>query len=206
MDDVSRAVQAWYRAAYWGPQNKDLGWADYILVDDGAMLAGQRVLNLGCYWPEDELYLGPRAAHWTAIDFTPEVVDAARGLIAWPPTIEFREGDMRALAFPDESFDVVLDFSTGDHLAWRDYRKAVREAHRVLVPRGRFVVVFANRAAMSIYVTSWAHGQRDRWECGYTRADSLEEMRALLAEEGFVIEREANTHLPRSGFLARRTD
>jgi SAM-dependent methyltransferase len=213
---VSRDVSRWYaHQEPWRPQGKNIGWADYILIDNGALLESKDVLNLGCWYPEDEARFAP-CCRWTAIDVVPEVIARAQAMVALdrstsdppPPGVAdatFRLGDMRALDFAAASFDLVLDFSSGDHLTGPDYRQAVREVHRVLRPGGLFVCVFTNRLVMADFYESWPAGTTEEWgRFGYSRGDSPDEMRALLAAGGFVVDREANTHLPRSGFLARR--
>jgi len=53
-------------------------------------------------------------------------------------------GDMRALPFPDASFDAALSVAAIDHLSGDDARKALREAARVLKPQGQFLLEVMN--------------------------------------------------------------
>ena len=62
--------------------------------------------------------------------------------------ITLRRGDALALEEPDATYDVVLEVSVFHHLVGTDHqstianiRQAVDEAHRVLEPGGRFVVM-----------------------------------------------------------------
>ncbi len=55
------------------------------------------------------------------------------------PDMAIKLGDIRNLPFEDASFELVLDFSTIDHIP--DYKKALDEYHRVLAPRGILSVV-----------------------------------------------------------------
>jgi len=74
-----------------------------------------------------------RGADVVGLDFSAAMVAEAR---RQHPTIDFREGDAEELPFPDNSFNaVVMNFGLL-HLARPE--RAVREAHRVLFPRGRF--------------------------------------------------------------------
>lgn len=73
--------------------------------------------------------------------------------VSEPPTtlaahISLRRGDALALAEPDGRYDLVLESSVFHHLVGRDVdstianiRQAVNEAHRVLEPGGRLVVM-----------------------------------------------------------------
>jgi SAM-dependent methyltransferase len=53
-------------------------------------------------------------------------------------------GDMRALPFPDASFDAALSVAAIDHLGGDDARKALGEAARVLKPKGQFLLEVMN--------------------------------------------------------------
>ncbi|HEY1921394.1 MAG TPA: class I SAM-dependent methyltransferase [Tepidisphaeraceae bacterium] len=70
-------------------------------------------------------------------------VDASPGMIAKAksanPNVEFLEADAQSLPFPDDSFDIV----TARHMLYHvpDIPLALREAHRVLRPGGRFLAV-----------------------------------------------------------------
>jgi SAM-dependent methyltransferase len=70
-------------------------------------------------------------------------VDASPGMIAQAKSansvIEFLQADAQSLPFPSESFDVV----TARHMLYHvpDIPRALREAHRVLRPGGRFLAV-----------------------------------------------------------------
>lgn len=202
MTDIEKAVQSWYGAAsVWGPQGKDAGWADYILIDQGTLLEGKDVLNLGCFYPEDEIKFAARARSWNAIDFTREVIEKCPPLA---PAAIFRVESMTELGWDAASFDVVLDFSSGDHLTREDFRRTLAEVRRVLRPGAAFVVVFTNTVRMVEY-DIWKPGQvEEHGRFGYSRGDTEEEMRAMLAQAGLEFVRSANAHLPRTGYLTRK--
>jgi len=67
-------------------------------------------------------------------------IDASQRLVAVArdrnPDSEIRVGDMKALPWEDESFDVVTSFRG----IWGTTPEAVDEVHRVLVPGGRFAM------------------------------------------------------------------
>lgn len=102
--------------------------------------AGARILEVGC---GRGVALPPLAGlcvprRLTGLDVDPAVLAAARqrlerrGIDA-----ELVHGDVRAMPFPDASFDLVVDFGTCWHVA--DAERALREIERVLAPGGRFV-------------------------------------------------------------------
>ena len=57
------------------------------------------------------------------------------------PAGDFRVGDMFALPFADDSFDVATSFNG----IWKGCEGALSEARRVLVPEGRFGMTFWGR-------------------------------------------------------------
>jgi ubiquinone/menaquinone biosynthesis C-methylase UbiE len=73
----------------------------------------------------------------TAIEYSPEMLKLARERAAASGVdVELRPGDAQELEFPDESFDTVVCCLALCTIP--DPARAVREAHRVLRPGGRF--------------------------------------------------------------------
>jgi SAM-dependent methyltransferase len=206
---VDRHVYAWYASpARWCAQGKQKEWADRVLCDHGVLFYGKDVLNLGCFYPEDEDAFAHLAHTWTAIDFVHEVIERCRAHRQWPSHVRFEVADMRELPYADQSFDVVTDFSSGDHLLREDWIKTIREAARVLRPQGRFLVCFANREAFIKLLgpQGWAVDTDQFGDYGYTRTDTFEGMVTMLEENGFkVIRRSHDNDLQlRAGMLAQK--
>jgi ubiquinone/menaquinone biosynthesis C-methylase UbiE len=71
-------------------------------------------------------------------------VDAAEGMIeqarakASDPRLTFERGTAERLPFPDRAFGLVISTTSFDH--WVDQRAGLAECHRVLAPRGLFVL------------------------------------------------------------------
>ena len=92
------------------------------------------------------------------------------------------EGSALALPFADDSFDVVWMQNVGMNIA--DKRKLYAEIYRVLKPQGRFAFqeMAAGKVATSYFPLPWASDPADNFLV------SVEEMRSLLNETGFITE------------------
>lgn len=86
------------------------------------------------------------------------------------------------LPFGDTAFDVVWMQNVGMNIA--DKRRLYAEIRRVLAPGGRYALqeMAAGDAATSYFPLPWASDQADSFLV------SVDEMRAMLAESGFVVE------------------
>jgi ubiquinone/menaquinone biosynthesis C-methylase UbiE len=71
-------------------------------------------------------------------------VDAAAGMVgqakakSGDPRLTFVQGVAERLPFDNESFDLVISTTSFDH--WADQRAGLAECHRVLAPRGGFLL------------------------------------------------------------------
>jgi ubiquinone/menaquinone biosynthesis C-methylase UbiE len=76
----------------------------------------------------------------TGVELSPKMLEIARKRAAeLGREVDLRLGDAQALQFPDQSFDTVV--CTFALCTIPDERRAVEEAHRVLHPGGRFVLI-----------------------------------------------------------------
>jgi len=99
-----------------------------------------RILEVGCGRGVGLVPLARIAtpSHLVGLDVDRELLEEARErLRRRAVAADLVHGDVRALPFPDATFDVVLDFGTCWHVA--EPERALREIARVLVPGGRFV-------------------------------------------------------------------
>lgn len=99
---------------------------------------GDRLLDVACGSGLAMELAALRGATVAGIDASPRLVAIARDR---SPEGDVRVGDMAALPWPDDSFDVVTSFRG----LWATTRPALAEARRVLCPGGR------------ISVTTWGH-------------------------------------------------
>jgi ArsR family transcriptional regulator len=99
--------------------------------------------------------LAPRAHSIVCIDASERVVDAARQRLKPFANVEVRHGDMHALDFPAECFDLVLLMHA---LTYSDRPASViDEAARVLRPGGRLLAATLGRHAHRAVVEPFEH-------------------------------------------------
>jgi ArsR family transcriptional regulator len=142
----------------------------------GMLLPPLRVADLGC----GEGYLTIETARWArtviAVDRSPEVLARAQALAARRDVanIEWTVGDLEQLPLDAASVDVVL-FSQALHHA-ADPAAALAEAHRILVPGGRVLLLDLRR-----HDEAWVRQRLgDRW-LGFDD----EQLARLIADAGF---------------------
>jgi arsenite methyltransferase len=109
----------------------------------GRLQAGERVLDLGSGDGTDSLVAAQmvgESGSVTGIDMTPEMLGKARGAAEQMGVgnVEFVEGEVEHLPFPDASFDVVISNGVIDLVP--DKEAVFSEIHRVLVPGGRIQI------------------------------------------------------------------
>ncbi len=125
----------------------------------GPINQGDSVLDIGCGAGFDAFVAaritGPQG-RVVGLDVTPEMVDRARAYQALLklPQVGFQAGEAEALPFPDHDFDVVI--SNGALNLTLNKEQALKEAHRVLKPGGRFMV------ADMVLVAALPEGQGDQ--------------------------------------------
>ena len=110
-------------------------------------LDGQRVLEIACGRGDFASWCAARSrpARLLAADFSMTAVRLARARVltsAENGRVSFAQGDVQALALPDNSMDTVICCETIEHVP--DPRGAVRELARVLRPGGRLFLTTPN--------------------------------------------------------------
>jgi len=88
-------------------------------------------------------------AEITGIDFTPGSLEIANKLKQYldVKNVEFKEGDLFKLDYPDEYFDVVFNSGVLEHFPLdkaNNYNDALREMIRVLKPGGKIIIDVPN--------------------------------------------------------------
>jgi len=138
------------------------------LLKLGGPLAGGSAIEIGCgRGVGTELILDVFGADRVdAIDLDPAMVERARRRLApRGDRVRVRTGDASKLDAPDASYDAVFDFGIVHHIPnWRD---ALGECHRVLVPGGRLYAeeIFERFISHPISRRLLDHPQPDRFDC-----------------------------------------
>jgi demethylmenaquinone methyltransferase/2-methoxy-6-polyprenyl-1,4-benzoquinol methylase/phosphoethanolamine N-methyltransferase len=167
-------------------------------VERAGVQPGHQVLDVGCGTGALTLVAARQAGatgQVYGVDASPEMIQVAtshtqrnsRGAgaaQAWA-AVTFRTGLIERLAFPDQSFDVVLSSLMMHHLPGDLRRRGLLEVRRVLKPGGRvFIVDFNGGSGAGLHrIVGWrGHGAQP--------ADAQEaaapDLTGLLTECGFV--------------------
>lgn len=122
--------------------------------------------------------------------------------------ISFLVGDVTAIPIQSGSYDVVVAFSTIDHISNREERaKAIGEISRVLKQGGYFVITVPNKWDVYYSYRSNKAQREEKASFGYEYQFSPLELRRMLVAEGSRIINCASTSFnPHSYFdrLLRR--
>ena len=92
--------------------------------------AGDRLLDVACGAGLAVELAAARGATCAGVDASPRLIDVARDR---SPQADLRVGDMHAMPWEDDAFDVVTSFRG----IWGTTPRALAEVHRVLAPGGR---------------------------------------------------------------------
>jgi SAM-dependent methyltransferase len=93
----------------------------------------QRSLEFGCGYGRLSPTFASLSARHTGIDIDAEALNAAR--VAYP-ALDFRLSSGDELAFPDDTFDLVVSWTVLQHIPPERIDRVVSELRRVLTPEG----------------------------------------------------------------------
>lgn len=180
---------------------------DYALLSRINLL-NKRVLNIGCSEPVDEVFWANIVGEWHALDINEAAIEVARELAleALPPQLyrklKFIVGDATRLELENEYYDVVVSFSTIDHIPGKENRvKAVSEMCRVLKKGGYLIITVPNRWDLFYSYYSNKLQREGKAIFGYEYQFSpLELKRILTANELTIIDCASTAFNPYSYF------
>jgi SAM-dependent methyltransferase len=127
----------------WGGRARD--WATYgeptctdlfdAMLDAADVGPGTKHLDMGCGAGGALVKAAARGAEVYGFDASANLLEIARERL---PDVEYKQGDIEALPYPDETFDVVFAANSVQYAESQE--QAVREALRVKKPDGKFVI------------------------------------------------------------------
>jgi ubiquinone/menaquinone biosynthesis C-methylase UbiE len=112
-----------------------------VLAQEIATIPNAAVLDLGCGAGHASFAVAPHAASVVAYDLTAEMLavvtrEASARKLGNITTVQ---GMAEELPFPDAHFDFAITRTSAHH--WHDVPAALREAHRVLKPGSRMLMI-----------------------------------------------------------------
>lgn len=178
----------------WGARSLDWAYAmepyarpaNELLLDRLDVGEDVRLLDIACGSGFAASLASLRGAEVTGLDAAEPLIKIARSRT---PSGDFQVGDMFALPFADDRFDVATSFNG----IWKGCDGALAEAHRVLVPSGRLGLTywgsFERLGLMPYFVkvielSPPAHGAASMEQGDTGRAGVLETM---LEQAGFSL-------------------
>jgi ubiquinone/menaquinone biosynthesis C-methylase UbiE len=115
-------------------------------------LKGKQVLNIGCAEPIDEIQFIEKVSGWVGLDINEKLIKTAEEIArrklnpALFRKLKFVTSDATKMPFLDNTFDIVVSFSTIEHIPDSQARQKVfYEIARVLKPGGAAVVTVPNK-------------------------------------------------------------
>ena len=142
---------------------------------------GEKVLELGC----SSGFLTEHLGKVTAIDTSNDMLEIAHSK---NPESKCIPGDMFKIPFKKCSFDKVITMRVWNHLDKNDLRRALREVKRVLKPEGHLIFDAEEKSFLRRFVSFFY--KRIFRTTGYVIYQySLKEIKKMLREESFIIEK-----------------
>jgi ubiquinone/menaquinone biosynthesis C-methylase UbiE len=139
-DEVKQQKQQTWAAGDYSRFGSKLVIVSELLCETVDLRANHRVLDVATGHGNTALAAARRGCVVTGIDFTLPLLEQARQRAAAEHLqIDFQEGDLEAIPFPDETFDIVL--STFGVMFSTDPRKTARELLRVCRAGGKLGLV-----------------------------------------------------------------
>jgi SAM-dependent methyltransferase/biotin operon repressor len=131
-------------------------WESLARSFAGLVRAGE-VLDIGAGDGTVAELIAPRCRRYVCLDLSPKLLHAAEGRLAQVSSVSLVRGDMHALPFASERFELVLLFNV---LAYADEpARVLEEAMRVIAPGGELVLVTLHKHEAMDVAAQYGHRQ-----------------------------------------------
>lgn len=149
----------------------------------------ERVLDMGCGWGTFCWALGPRVSEIVGVDFSQKSIELCEARLARTPIdgVSFLRADARNTGLEAESFDLVIGADLVEHLYPEDSEAMVAEAFRVLKKGGRLSLWTPHRGHFLEMLK--ARNILLRRDVSHVDYKSMERLKKMVTNEGFVVER-----------------
>lgn len=159
-----------------------------------ALQPGERVLDVGCgpgFLACDMAEAVAPDGHVVGIDVSEQMLTVARSQVAergLSDRVDLRQGDAQALDLPDGSVDVLVSTQVYEYVA--DVDRALQEAHRVLRPGGRLLVLDTDAGSVVCHHPNPDLSRRvlDAWDHHATDMRLPRTLLRRLRNTGFEVE------------------
>lgn len=185
-DDVADVRDDWYYMF----QSKFK--VDYRLLSKiPGGLKDKILLNVGTFFPIDEIYLASRVKKLYSIDIAPEIIRIANEIADREIHPNFRKNiilevaDASNLPYEDNFFDVVCSFSTLEHIPDEQKRnKSFSELIRVTKSGGYVIITVPNKLNFGKYIRSKNMQRKGTSPFGYEHHYTPWELKNILIRNG----------------------
>lgn len=150
-------------------------------------LRNKKILDIGTFIPFDPIYWGDIVKEFHSIDINKEVVAFANSIIRRELSesiiqkINYQQASSTKIPYEDNYFDVVLSFSTIDHIPLeKDRYKTFSEIARVTKKNGFVIITLPNRLNFFSYRKSMKLQKRRGCKTGVEIFYTPKELKKIL--------------------------
>jgi ubiquinone/menaquinone biosynthesis C-methylase UbiE len=165
---------------------------DYRLVSKiPGGLKNKTVLNIGTFFPIDEIYFASHVKQMYSVDIAEEIINVANEIAdkeihpSFREKIKIKVSDAANLPFENNYFDVAFSFSTLEHIPEKEKRdKAFSEIARVTKKSGFVILTVPNKLNIGKYLKSLSMQKRGSSPFGYEHHYTPKELRLVMLKNG----------------------
>lgn len=161
-------------------------WEYPWALERAALAPGSRVLDAGCGASIFPIYLAKDGHRVTGLDLrVPHGLDREHGV-----HVDYIEGNLTELPFPDEHFDAVFCISVIEHLGLEGIPRALDELRRVTRRGGRLLITtdYYENARAKL----WYEGPGESFPVDWSFFDEAQLRRYILEAPGLQVDGEVD--------------